>query len=216
MVGMADATFDVDARVPAHDLPVPSLRLRVVGDDPFALRGCNPVRIAGANMDRLTPRPIAKFDPVRLAAIPPAERLVVEDQVLGNSEAGCGYEKPLPLTAIRRVLTTIPSRGPQPLPALSDPNFERLECLLRLPDGANRSGLGDGRDEPVPLVVTAKKLVFLSLLPNQDQQVPVGGLNIKNRDLGISVAGRNHLEELTIAVGLHIQRKDARPGSEPT
>ena len=176
--------------------------------------GRDPVRVAGADVDRLAAGPVAGLDPVRLAAVAPAERLVAEHQGLVHGEAGHGQEEPLPLAAVGGVLAAVAGLGPEPQAGLGDLDLGGLERLLGLPDGAHRGALGDGGDEPVPLVVAAEELVLLAPLPDHQQQVPVGGLDVQDGDLGVGASGRDDLEELAAAVGLDVQREDARAGPE--
>src|SRR5262249_51462155 len=84
-----------------------------------------------------------------------------------------------------------------------------LEGFLGLPGGADRGRFGGSRDEPVALVVAAEELVLLAALPNQEEQVPFGGLDVKDGDLGGGSRLPDDLEELALAVALHVQGDDA-------
>ena len=85
-----------------------------------------------------------------------------------------------------------------------------LEGFLGLADGADRGGFGDAGDEPVALVVAAEELALVLALPDQEQQVAVGGLHVEDGDLGLGPRLADDLEELALAVGLHVQGDDAR------
>ena len=150
-----------------------------------------------------------------LAAVAPAERLVAEHQGLVHDEAGRGQEEPFPLAAIGGVLAAIPGLGPEALARLGGPDLGGLERLLGLEDGADRGGVGHGGDEPVPLVVAAEVLVLLAAVADHQEQVPFGGPDVQDGDLGIAASGRDDLEELAVAVGLHVERKQAERDSGP-
>jgi TfoX N-terminal domain len=62
----------------------------------------------------------------------------------------------------------------------------------------------------VALVVAAKELALVLALTNKEQQVAVGGLNIKDCNFDIDCGLADDLEELAFAVGLHVQGDDAR------
>ena len=66
----------------------------------------------------------------------------------------------------------------------------------------------------MPLVVAAEELLLLAALPDQQQQVPVGGLHVEDGDLGVGLGLADDLEELALAVGPHVQGDDARGGPE--
>ena len=55
-----------------------------------------------------------------------------------------------------------------------------------------------------------RNLLFSLALPDQQQQVAVGGLHVEDGDLGLGPRLADDLEELALAVGLHVQGDDAR------
>jgi hypothetical protein len=55
--------------------------------------------------------------------------------------------------------------------------------------------------------------VLLAVLPGQQQQVAVGGLHVEDGDLGSGTGLLDDLEELALAVGLHVQGDDASGAS---
>src|SRR5205085_11108197 len=122
-------------------------------------------------------------------------------------------EKPFPLPAIRLVLPLVALLRLQA--DLTAPNLGGLEGFLGLADGANRSGFGDAGDEPVALVVAAEELALVLALTHQEEQVAVGGLHVEDGDLGLGPRLRDDLEELALAVGLHVQGDDARTAAPP-
>ena len=67
----------------------------------------------------------------------------------------------------------------------------------------------DASNEPVALVVAAQELDLFLALTNEQEQVPVGGLNIEDGDFDIDAGLPGDLEELAFSVGLHVQRNDA-------
>src|SRR5947209_4152489 len=87
VVGVSDATLDVDAGVAPHGAPTPALRFRAAGQDVLVLRLGDAVGVPGANVDRLSTRPVAEIDPMRLATVAPAQRLVRQDQLLVDGKA---------------------------------------------------------------------------------------------------------------------------------
>jgi hypothetical protein len=88
--------------------------------------------------------------------------------------------------------------------------FGRLEGFLGLTDGADRGSFGDAGDEPVPLVIAAEELALVPALTDEKKQVVVGRLNVEDDDLGLGPHRTDDLEELALAVGLHVQGDDAR------
>ena len=125
-----------------------------------------------------------------------------------TAKPGDGQEEPLALADEGGVLAAVAGLGPQPLAGLGGQDLGGLEGLLGLADGADRGGLGDAGDEPVPLVVAAQELALLLALPDQEQQVAVGGLHVEDGDLGPGLGPDGDLEELAPAVGLHVQGDD--------
>jgi hypothetical protein len=89
-------------------------------------------------------------------------------------------------------------------------DFGGLEGFLGLPHGADRGGFEDAGDEPVALVVAAQELALVLALPDQEQQVAVGGLHVEDGDLGLGPRLHDDLDELALAVGLHVQGDGAR------
>ena len=73
--------------------------------------------------------------------------------------------------------TARPSR-PAPPSATVRP---RRHCL---PDGADRGGLGDASDEPVPLVVAAEELALGPAVPHHQKQGAVGGPHVGDGEFG--------------------------------
>jgi hypothetical protein len=67
----------------------------------------------------------------------------------------------------------------------------------------------------VALVVAAEELALVLALPDQEQQVAVGGLHVEDGDLGLGPRLFDDLEELALAVGLHVQGDDARRAAAP-
>src|SRR5262249_3585478 len=105
VVGVTDATSNVNTSISLHRAPAPNLRLRVTRQDRLVLRSDDAVRIARADIDRLPTRPITKLGPVRLAAVAPRQRLAPEDQLLIHDHLSDWKEKPLALATISSVLT---------------------------------------------------------------------------------------------------------------
>src|SRR5580692_11358347 len=92
----------------------------------------------------------------------------------------------------------------------------RLQRFLGLADGADRSLLRNTGDEPVALVVAAEELALVLAFTHQKEQMAVGGLNIENGDLGLGPRLADDLEELALAVGLHVQGEVARSAVAPS
>jgi hypothetical protein len=63
---------------------------------------------------------------------------------------------------------------------------------------------------PMALVVAAEELALVLAFTHQEQQMAVGGLHVEDGDLGLGPPLADDLEELALAVGLHVQRNDAR------
>ncbi|HVC92525.1 MAG TPA: hypothetical protein VND64_02490 [Pirellulales bacterium] len=61
----------------------------------------------------------------------------------------------------------------------------------------------------MPFVVAAEELTFLAVLANQQQQVPLRGLNVEHVDIGIRSRPLGNLKELAIAVVPDVERDDA-------
>jgi len=61
--------------------------------------------------------------------------------------------------------------------------------------------------------VAEEKLALVLAFPDQEEQMAVGGLNVKDGKLGLGPRLADDLEELALAVGLHVQRDDARRAS---
>jgi hypothetical protein len=74
-----------------------------------------------------------------------------------------------------------------------------------LADGADRGRFGDAGDEPVALVVAAEEFRLLAILADQEQQMAVGGLHVKDGDVRISARRADNLEEFALAVGLNVE-----------
>src|SRR6266851_2134235 len=183
VVGVPDAATDVDAGIAPHGAPAPALRLRTPGQDALVLRLGDAVRVPGADVDRLAARPVAKFSPMRLAAVVPAQRLVGQDQLLIHGEPWSREEEPLALADEGGVLAAVAGLGPEALAGLGAQDLGGLEGFLGLADGADRGGFGDAGDEPVPFVVAAEELALVLTLSDEEQQVAVAGLNIEDGDL---------------------------------
>lgn len=65
------------------------------------------------------------------------------------------------------------------------------------------------------LVVTAQKLALGLAFTHQKKQMAVGGLNVEDGDFDIDAGLANNLEELALAVSLHVQSDDARGAVAP-
>src|SRR6185437_11978755 len=120
-----------------------------------------------------------------------------------------GKEEPLALADEGGVLAAVASLAPEALAGLGAQNLGGLEGFLGLADGADRSAFGDAGDEPVALVVAAEELALVLAFTDQQQQVAVGGLHVEDGDLGLGPRLLDDLEELALAVGLHVQGDDA-------
>jgi hypothetical protein len=95
-------------------------------------------------------------------------------------------------------------------------DLDGFEGFLGLYDGADWGRFGDAGDEQVPFIVTAEVLALLPApSPDQEQQVAVGGLHVKNGDLNLSPRLTNDLEKLALTVGLHVQGDDVCPAAAP-
>ena len=65
----------------------------------------------------------------------------------------------------------------------------RLKRELRRRDAGHAAGgLGDRRDEPVPLVVSAEELALLGTVADEQEQVPVARLHVDDLDLHLVTA----------------------------
>jgi len=210
VVGVPDAALDVDVGVAPHSAPTPTLRLRAAGHDLPVLRLRDAVGVAGADVDRLATRAVAELGPMRLAAVAPTQRLVPQDQLLVHGQVSDREEEPLALTTVGGVLAAAAGLGLEPLAGLGGLDLGRLEGFLGLTDGADRGGFGDAGDEPVPLVIAAEELALVPALTDEKKQVAVGRLNVEDDDLGLGPHRTDDLEELALAVGLHVQGDDAR------
>ena len=209
MIGVPNAALDVHARIPTHRAPTPSLRLRVACQDLLVFLLGDPVRVTRADVDRLAARPVAELGPMWLTAVAPAQWFIRQDQLLCHDEARNRQEEPLTLADESGVLAAVAGLGPEALAGLGARDLGGLQCLLGLADGADWSLLRNAGDEPVALVVAAKELALVLALTNEQELVAVGGLNIKYSDFNIDAGLGRDLEELALAVGLHLQGNDA-------
>ncbi|MGH7171536.1 MAG: hypothetical protein ACRELG_14770 [Gemmataceae bacterium] len=69
---------------------------------------------------------------------------------------------------------------------------------------------------PVAFVVAAEEFALVLAFTHQEQQVAVGGQHVENGDLGLGSQRTDDLEELALAVGLHVQRDQARRAVAPS
>jgi len=58
----------------------------------------------------------------------------------------------------------------------------RIRRLANRPYG---SRLGHGSDKPVPLVMAAQELLLLGAISDEEKQVSVGGLNVKDGNVRV-------------------------------
>lgn len=213
VVGVADTATHIDAGITPHRSPAPALGLRVVGEHPL-IRGLgHAVRVARADVDRLTTGAVAEIGPMRLAAVAPGERLASEDQLLVHNEADFRQEEPFTLANIRSVFASAASLALDALATLGHLDLGGLQGFLGLPHGADRSRFRNGGDEPVSLVVATEELLLLTCFAHEQQQVAVAGLNVQHFDRGLGSRWSHDLEELPLAVGLNVQRDGSRSGS---
>ena len=129
-------------------------------------------------------------------------------------KVGNWQKEPLALTAICGVLPAFTRFGSKSLTTLSGQHLGRFERLLRLADRTDSGRFGDGGDEPVALVVSAQELLLFGAVAHQQEQMPVGGLNVKDRDLGVDPRLAGDLEVLAIGVFTDVERDDPRRGLE--
>ena len=113
-------------------------------------------------MDGLAAGPVAVFEPVGLAPAAARDRLVAEDPRRVGEQPRGRDEEPLPLPLVGVVLATAAGRRAETEPVLRIADLGRLQRLLGRGDRADRGRLGDGGDEPVPLVVAAEELRLLA------------------------------------------------------
>ena len=106
--------------------------------------------------------------------------------------------------------------GPKALAGLGTQHFGGLQGFLGLADGAHGGAFGDASHEPMALVVAAEELALVLAFTHEEQQVSVGGLNVEDGDLGLGTRLADDLEELALAVGLHVQGDDARRAVAPS
>ncbi|MGZ3394091.1 MAG: hypothetical protein ACXWPK_08160 [Isosphaeraceae bacterium] len=84
-------------------------------------------------------------------------------------EARHRHEEPFALAAVGGVLATVASLRSEPLASLGSLYLGGLERLLRLANSPYGSGLGNGSNEPVPLVVAAQELLLLVAVTYEEQ-----------------------------------------------
>ena len=163
-------------------------------------------------MDRLPARPVAEFDPVRLAAVAPAERLVAEDQASSTVEAGRGQEEPLALAAVGGVLAAVAGLGPEPLASLGAWTSAGLSASFAcrtVPTGADS---GTAATNQCRSSWPQRNLCFSPPSRTIRSRCRSAGRTSRTATSG-SVPRARDLEELAFAVGLDVQRDDARRDS---
>src|SRR5262249_29640933 len=214
MVSVTNAALDVNAWIPTHGPPAPTLRLRAAGQDHLVLSLGDAVRVAGADVDRFATGAVAELSPMWLAAIPSAQRFVRQDQLLVHRQVTIGDEEPLALANVGSILATVAGLRSESLSSLGGLDLGGLEGFLRLTDVADRSLFRNAGNEPVALVVAAKELALFLAFSDEEQQVAVSGLHVEDRDLRVGSRLTEDLEELALAVSLDIERE--RPGHSGT
>ena len=126
---------------------------------------------------------------------------------------GRGQEEPFALAAISRILPAISSRRTQALTTLGIENFRGLRRFLGLANGSDGCRFGNRRNEPVAFIVTAEKLLLFGAVANQEQQVAVAGLSVKNGNHRLGLRRSDNLKKLAVAVFRDIKRDGCRGDS---
>ena len=174
------------------------------------LRRGDTVRVAAADIDGFAACPVAESTQCGLPRSPLRSGSSRSTRRLIDVKVGDGQKEPLALTAVGGVLPAVTGFRSKPLATLGGQHLGGLERLLRLADGADGRRFGDGGDKPVPLVVPAQKLLLLAAVADQEEQMPVGGLNVKDRDLGVDPRLSGDLEVLAVAIFSDIERDHPR------
>jgi hypothetical protein len=160
VIRVADSTANVHTRISSHCSPAPAFRFRVVGKNPSVCDLGHAVGMPIADEDPLTACAVAEVGPVRLAAVASAERFIAKHELLVHDEIELRQKEPFALSDVRSVLASAASFAVDSHAPLGDLDFGGLQGFLGLPNRANGSGLWNGGDKPVSLVVAAEELLL--------------------------------------------------------
>jgi len=187
VIGMPHTTAHVDGRIAPHVLPIPLGRPRVQTQYASVLAVGQAVRMLCTYVDTGAPISVQFLAHMRFAGTA-LDRLVDENELVIDGRVRGGDEEPLALSDEDIGFAAQPLAAFALSAAFLVANGVRLERLLGGHHGADRSALGNGGDEPMPLVMSAQELVVRAgRMPHHKQQVPILGLQVKHLEVGIAI-----------------------------
>jgi hypothetical protein len=144
-------------------------------------------------------------------ATTPHQRLVAEHERVGRVDPRRRDEEPLALADVGRVAATERVLGPRPFD--QRPHGGRLQGRLGRGHTAHAARrLGDGGDEPVPLVVPAQELALLAVHTGEQEQVPVSRLHVDDLEVDASISAcEAQVEVLAAGIGADVDPRLTTP-----